>query len=169
MTLRMHIDRLKICVISMYNKVLDFTRIQLLYVLFPRVMMEPKHYILCHNAGVLTLFRKEIPPLANYTIQSRVWTWNEKWVWLQHRFILTDEPNKPVACIAVSKLVFKKTSGKTVPPHQVFELCDHDLSDPAIEERRKHNWEIASNLLKIDALVDDPYDWDTQLLPAAKL
>lgn len=129
-------------------------------------MMEPNHHIFAHNAGVLTLFKKEIPPLSNYTIQTRIWTWNEKWLWLQHRFVL---PKGVIACVAASKLVFKKTSGKTVPPRQVFELCGHNVDDPAIEQRRQQNWEIASHLLKVDALFSDPYDWDELRLPSAKL
>ncbi|CDS02799.1 hypothetical protein LRAMOSA00203 [Lichtheimia ramosa] len=152
---------------GMYNKVLDFGRIHLLYAIFPRVMMEPGHQIFCHNAGVVTLFRKEIKPLSKYVVQSRVWTWNKKWFWLQHRFIL---PDGTVACLCVSKLVFKKTSGKTIPPAEIFQLCGHDMSDLSIEERRQKNWELAEGLLKLDALNNDTYSWDElQVLPHAKL
>ncbi|KAI9271605.1 HotDog domain-containing protein [Phascolomyces articulosus] len=150
----------------MYNKNLDFGRIHILYTVLPRVMMEPHHHLFCHNAGVMCVFKKEIPPLSNYTIQTRIWTWNQKWMWLQHRFVL---PNGDVACYAVSKLVFKKTNGKTVPPTDVFELCGHALDDQ-VEERRKRNWEVAGNLLEMDALVKDPFSWTEQrVLPPAKL
>ncbi|KAG2221636.1 hypothetical protein INT45_001161 [Circinella minor] len=151
---------------GMYNKNLDFGRIHILYTILPRVMMEPNHHLFCHNAGVMCVFKKEIPPLSNYTVQTRVWTWNQKWLWLQHRFVL---PNGDIACYAVSKLVFKKTSGRTVPPSDIFELCGHEL-DAGVEERRKHNWDIAGNLLELDGLVKDPFSWNEQtLLPPAKL
>ncbi|KAI8138042.1 hypothetical protein BJV82DRAFT_632389 [Fennellomyces sp. T-0311] len=151
---------------SMYNKNLDFARIHTLYTLFPRIMMEPDHHIFCHNGGVYTMFKKEIPPMSNYTIETRIWTWNEKWMWLQHRFVL---PSDEIACAAVSKLVFKKTSGKTVPPVEVLQLCGHEL-DADIEERRKKNWEIAGKLLDADKLFKDPYSWtDQRFLPAAKM
>lgn len=41
---------------STFNKILDFGRIQLLYSIMPRIMMEPHHHIFCHNAGVMTLY-----------------------------------------------------------------------------------------------------------------
>ncbi|KAI8370169.1 hypothetical protein EDC96DRAFT_440132 [Choanephora cucurbitarum] len=147
---------------STYNKILDFNRIHVLYAIFPKMMMEPQHRLFGHNAGVITLFRKEIPPLARYKVQSRIWSWNQKWLFLQHRFLLEDGT---VACIAISKIVFKRLSGKTVPPSEVMELCGHDLSDPSIEDRRSQNWTIAQNVLNLDAIIHDPYPWQ----PAAKL
>ena len=72
-------------------------------------MMEPDHHIFAHNAGVFTLFKKEIAPFQSYTIQTRIWTWNEKWLFLQHRFI---DDKQQEYCIATSKIVFKQTSGK---------------------------------------------------------
>ncbi|KAI9322265.1 hypothetical protein BX666DRAFT_2022765 [Dichotomocladium elegans] len=152
---------------GMYNKVLDFSRVHLLFTLFPRVMIESTHGIVCHNAGVVTLFKKEIPPLSTYQVQTRILTWNAKWLWLQHRFML---PSGDIACVSVSKLVFKKSNGKTIPPAQLFELCGHSLSDPAIEERRQANWDLVEGILRLDALNNDTYDWNSpQSLPAAKL
>ncbi|KAI8968244.1 hypothetical protein BDF20DRAFT_916795 [Mycotypha africana] len=144
---------------SMYNKVLDFSRIHILYTIFPKVMMEPDHHLFGHNGGVVTLFRREIPSLAKYKVQSRIWTWNEKWLFLQHRFVLVDDKNT-VACLAVSKIVFKKLSGKTVPPADVLELCGHDITNNKyVEERRSRNWETAQHILSLDKLREDPYAW----------
>ncbi|CEG81266.1 hypothetical protein RMATCC62417_15489 [Rhizopus microsporus] len=145
---------------STYNKLLDFSRIHILYTVMPKVMMEPNHHIFAHNAGVLTLFKKEIPPFSKFNIESRIYTWNDKWVFLQHRFVFDDGS---VACYALSKIVFKKLSGKTVLPKQVFELCGHDLESSEIEERRAHNWEIAQNMLNLDQLVQDTYSWSAKL------
>ncbi|CAO3636254.1 unnamed protein product [Mucor hiemalis] len=111
-------------------------------------MMEPHHHIFAHNAGVFTLFKKEIPPLQAYTVQTRVWTWNEKWLFLQHRFVIEDEDEDIVCCIATSKIVFKQTSGKTVSPMEIFKLCGHDI-DETMEAKRAKNWEVAKNLLSI--------------------
>lgn len=118
-------------------------------------MMEPDHHIFAHNAGVFTLFKREIPPLQAYTIQTRVWTWNEKWLFLQHRFIIEHENgNLPtVCCIATSKIVFKQTSGKTVSPMEIFKLCGHPYDDVQVEKKRSENWEIAKNLLTMQ------HDW----------
>ncbi|KAI8376160.1 uncharacterized protein BYT42DRAFT_573636 [Radiomyces spectabilis] len=151
---------------STYNKMLDFSRIHLLYAVFPKMMMEPNHNIFGHNAGVLTLFKKEIAPFQQYTIQTRVWTWNQKWLWLQHRFVIPaegDQTEPTVACVAVSKLVFKRASGKTVSPAEVLELCGHFVNNPTVEERRARNWETAANLLKLDTLFTDRDSWENTL------
>jgi hypothetical protein len=123
-------------------------------VVVPKVMMDPDHHIFAHNAGVFTLFKKEIPPLSPYTIQTRIWTWNEKWLFLQHRFLL-DEKN--IVCVAVSKIVFKRASGKTVPPMNIFDLCGHIFNNE-YEDIRKKNWETAHQLLSMDKLFGDEWD-----------
>lgn len=146
-------------VFSMYNKILDFSRIHILYTIFPRVMMEPDHHIFGHSGGVVTLFRKEILPFSKYKVQTRIYTWNEKWLFLQHRFITQGENNQEiVACFAFSKIVFKKMSGRTVPPKDVLQLCGHEFNE-AVEERRATNWETASHILKLDKIRTDPYPW----------
>lgn len=146
----------------MYNKILDFSRIHLLYTIFPRVMMEPDHHIFGHSGGVVTLFRKEILPFAQYTVQTRIYTWNDKWLFLQHRFIMKGEEGEEdvIACFAFSKIVFKKMSGKTVPPQEVLQLCGHHF-DEGVEERRSYNWETARHILDLDKIRTDPYSWSS--------
>ncbi|KAI8062543.1 hypothetical protein BC940DRAFT_308517 [Gongronella butleri] len=142
---------------SSYNKMLDFSRIEVLYSIFSRAMLEPDQDVFCHNAGVVTLFKKEIPPFQKYTIEARVYTWNEKWLFLEHRFVYKRaSPQNPgeeeliVACAALSKMVFKRRSGKTILPADVLRICGHDLTDPAIEQQRKQHWDIASHALVLD-------------------
>ncbi|KAG1046463.1 hypothetical protein G6F43_011053 [Rhizopus delemar] len=145
---------------SMYNKALDFSRIEIFYTIVPKIMMEPDHHIFAHNAGVVTLFKKEIPPFSKYTVESRIYTWNDKWAMIQHRFVLDDGG---VACYALSKTVFKKLSGRTIPPRQVFQLCGHDLQNSDVEERRSHNWKTAEHMLNLDKVMHDPYVWKSSL------
>ncbi|CAO3636086.1 unnamed protein product [Cunninghamella blakesleeana] len=143
---------------------LDFSRIQVLYSIFTRVMMESNHNIYGHNGGVLTLFKKEIPPFQKYRVESRIFTWNEKWLIIEHRFVFDNEKGDLViACRALSKIVFKKGSGKTVPPSQVLEICGHDLSNPETERRREKHWDLAKHLLSLDTLFKDDYPWDSKL------
>jgi hypothetical protein len=154
---------------SSYNKMLDFSRIQVLYTIFARVMMEPNHGIYAHNGGVVTLFKKEIPPFQKYTMQSRIYTWSDKWLFVEHRFVYTTFADgyetEVVACAALSKVVFKRRSGKTVTPAHVLELCLHDLKDPSVEERRARNWKVAEKILSLDALFSDTQDsWNTSKL-----
>ncbi|KAI8337648.1 hypothetical protein BC941DRAFT_425838 [Chlamydoabsidia padenii] len=154
---------------SSYNKMLDFSRIQVLYTIFARVMMEPNHGVYAHNGGVITLFKKEIPPFQKYTMQSRIYTWSDKWLFLEHRFVYTTFTGgfetQVVACAALSKVVFKRGSGKTVSPAHVLELCLHDLTDPLVEERRSRNWKVAEHVLSLDALFNTNQDnWNTSKL-----
>ncbi|KAG1469586.1 hypothetical protein G6F56_003176 [Rhizopus delemar] len=145
---------------GMYNKILDFNRIELIYSVLPKAILEPDHHIFAHNAGVVTLFKKEIPPFAKYRTEGRFYSWDDKWIILQHRFVLEDDT---VACYAFSKIVFKKLSGKTVAPETVFKLCGHDLTDKEIEERRARNWETAQHFLSLDKAKEDPYPWKSKL------
>ncbi|CAO3613107.1 unnamed protein product [Cunninghamella echinulata] len=143
---------------------LDFSRIQVLYRIFARIMMEPNHDIYGHNGGVLTLFKKEIPPFQKYKVDSRIFTWNQKWLMIEHRFVFDNDKGEQVlACRSLSKIVFKKSSGKTVLPAEVLELCGHDLSDPEIERRREKHWDIAKHLLSLDDLFKTDYPWDSKL------
>ncbi|ORX56972.1 hypothetical protein DM01DRAFT_1320104 [Hesseltinella vesiculosa] len=141
---------------SSYNKVLDFSRIQTLYTVFCKAMMEPEHNVFCHNAGVVTLFKKEIPPFQKYTVESRVFSWNEKWLFLEHRFIykVAGQDQPVLACRALSKMVFKLRNGKTLSPDHVLRLCGHDLADPAIEQQRALHWTIADHFLSLNGLFD---------------
>ncbi|RUS22401.1 hypothetical protein BC937DRAFT_89449 [Endogone sp. FLAS-F59071] len=164
---------------SSYNKVLDFSRIRLLYLLLPQVMLDQDASIYCNNAGVLTLFKKEIVPLQRYTIQTRILTWDEKWFWLEHRFVYPKElarrqqnqslgdddsvtpkelkaPDDEivVACIALSKLVFKERSGKTVPPTTVLEICGHGVGNEEREERRARAYAYLEGLANTEKLFD---------------
>ncbi|KAI8972282.1 hypothetical protein BDB01DRAFT_730423 [Pilobolus umbonatus] len=139
---------------SMYNKALDFSRFHFLFSICPRVLVEPQD-VFAHNGGVITLFIKEIPSLSKYKVESRIWTWNEKWMFVQHRFLRAGDQ---VACIAFSKLVFKTASGKTLQPKAILELCGHEMTE-AVEERRAFNWNTAKHILALDETKRDPYAW----------
>ncbi|KAI9279870.1 HotDog domain-containing protein [Sporodiniella umbellata] len=145
---------------GMYNKMLDFSRIELLYSIFPKVCIVQDLHIFGHTGGVVTLFRKEIPPFAKYRVQGRLYAWNNKWFVIQHRFVLDDGT---VACYALSKIVFKKLSGKSIPPEQILEICGHNVNDKEIIERNAHNWETAQHILCLDKATEDPYPWTSKL------
>ncbi|RUO95472.1 hypothetical protein BC936DRAFT_143946 [Jimgerdemannia flammicorona] len=144
-------------------------------------MLDPDASIYCNNAGVLTLFKKEIAPLQRYTVQTRVLTWDDKWFWLEHRFVYPKDPAAyqrwptrhhqqadedtaaaaadkhaedeiVVACVALSKLVFKERTGKTVPPATVLEICGHGVGDEERERRRAKTFEVVEGLQKTERL-----------------
>lgn len=148
---------------SMYNRWLDHGRVPAVCLLFGDIAMNPeKHNAYYSIAGVVTLYRREIRPLASYTIQSRVLAWDEKWLFHQHRFLLNDGT---VSCLALTKSVFKEKSRKTIPPAKLLALAGHDLTDPEVEARRKRNYEEAVvPFLKMDAFINnEPYQWEDKV------
>lgn len=148
---------------SMYNRWLDHGRIPAVCLLFGEIALYPEKYNAYYSiAGVVTLYRQEIRPLASYTIQSRLLAWDEKWLFHQHRFVLD---NGKVACLALTKSVFKEKSRKTIPPAKMLTMAGHNVTDPEVEARRKRNYEEAvAPFLKMDAFINnDPYAWDDKL------
>ena len=145
---------------SMYNRWLDQGRVPAVCLLLGDIAINPQKYNAYYsNAGVVTLYRREIRVLTPYTMQSRLLAWDEKWIFHQHRFVLDDGT---VACLAVSKSVFKEKSRKTIPPAKLLAMAGHNVTDPEIEARRKTNYEEAvAPFLKMDAFINnDPYVWD---------
>ncbi|KAF8926931.1 hypothetical protein EDD21DRAFT_384733 [Dissophora ornata] len=69
---------------SSYNKMMDFARIDLCTRLFPGWQVEHK-FDMCLAQTVL-FFKAEVPRFSKYTITSRIFTWDDKWIWMQHRF-----------------------------------------------------------------------------------
>ncbi|KAG9327486.1 hypothetical protein KVV02_000435 [Mortierella alpina] len=69
---------------SSYNKMMDFARIDLCTSLFPSWQHLHKFDILL--AQTVLLFKAEVPRFSKYTITSRIFTWDDKWIWIQHRF-----------------------------------------------------------------------------------
>ncbi|KAF9965328.1 hypothetical protein BGZ70_005041 [Mortierella alpina] len=69
---------------SSYNKMMDFARIDLCTSLFPSWQHLHKFDIML--AQTVLLFKAEVPRFSKYTITSRIFTWDDKWIWIQHRF-----------------------------------------------------------------------------------
>ncbi|KAF9359470.1 hypothetical protein BGX26_012205 [Mortierella sp. AD094] len=69
---------------SSYNKMMDFARIELCTRLFPG-WKNPHKFDMCLAQTVL-FFKSEVPRFSKYTITSRIFTWDDKWIWMQHRF-----------------------------------------------------------------------------------
>ncbi|KAF9277725.1 hypothetical protein BGZ68_009054 [Mortierella alpina] len=69
---------------SSYNKMMDYARIDLCTSLFPSWQHLHKFDIML--AQTILLFKAEVPKFSKYTITSRIFTWDDKWVWIQHRF-----------------------------------------------------------------------------------
>ncbi|GJJ78667.1 hypothetical protein EMPS_11026 [Entomortierella parvispora] len=69
---------------SSYNKMMDFARIDLCTRLFPGWQVRNKFDM--RLAQTVLFFKAEVPRFSKYTITSRIFTWDDKWIWMQHRF-----------------------------------------------------------------------------------
>ncbi|KAG0056143.1 hypothetical protein BGZ83_006238 [Gryganskiella cystojenkinii] len=69
---------------SSYNKMMDFARIHLCTRLFPSWQVNNKFDM--RLAQTVLFFKAEVPRFSKYTITSRIFTWDDKWIWMQHRF-----------------------------------------------------------------------------------
>ncbi|KNC99379.1 uncharacterized protein SPPG_05623 [Spizellomyces punctatus DAOM BR117] len=120
---------------STYNKHLDYARTDWAIAILG---LDFNRKVMIMVGGVQSFFMRELGPLQKYAIESTLLGYDEKWIYVQHRFISTT-PHKPstVHCIAISKLVLKEPNGKTLPFGQALHIigCAEAMS-PHNEERR---------------------------------
>ncbi|CAG8483273.1 611_t:CDS:2 [Paraglomus occultum] len=149
---------------SSYNKLLDYARYAHVTGQWGTPLIKKELFI--HNAGIQTFFKKEIPPFAKFLVETRLLTWNEKWMFLIHRFVLAK--TKVTSCICTSKLVFKQPNGKTVKPEDVFELCGYVCNSE--QERqlrdmlRDNGMKYAESILQMDGLFEESELWNENQL-----
>ncbi|KAF9586577.1 hypothetical protein BGW38_001822 [Lunasporangiospora selenospora] len=109
---------------SSYNKVMDYARIDLCTRLFPGWQYRHK-FDMCLAQTVL-FFKAEVPRFSKYTITSRIFTWDDKWIWMQHRFSIkrkTSRPKKTLPVILADGELIKDED-------EVVEEEDEDDIDP---------------------------------------
>ncbi|GMG39874.1 unnamed protein product [Ambrosiozyma monospora] len=92
-------------------------------------------------------FLKDIKPFERYVMDSRILTWNEKWV-----FTLTViRVGNRVCSISVAKMVFK--NGRiTIRPKEIIEGCGYDLK--ALEDVRARNFKLVTEIVDATELLD---------------
>ncbi|KAF9163912.1 hypothetical protein DFQ26_002025 [Actinomortierella ambigua] len=69
---------------SSYNKMLDYSRIELFCRLFPG--WRTRHIFDMRLAQTVCFFKAEVPKFSKYTVTSRIFTWDDKWIWISSRF-----------------------------------------------------------------------------------
>ncbi|KAK3837269.1 MAG: hypothetical protein JOS17DRAFT_680383 [Linnemannia elongata] len=140
---------------SSYNKMMDFARIQLCTLLFPGWQHRHK-FDMCLAQTVL-FFKAEVPRFSKYTITSRIFAWDDKWIWMQHRFSIKRK-TRPLCCIAYSRMVAKHPKGKTIVPVKLFEKMGHKEAYPGEwEQYRQLGMSLIEGMMKIgDPTADLP-------------
>ncbi|RHZ88821.1 hypothetical protein Glove_21g252 [Diversispora epigaea] len=150
---------------------INWARIDFLVLLFPEAFKE---YFAFAASGVSVYFKKEIPRFSTYKIQTKLLTWNGKWIFLIHRFITESKNNSDntnnnknninVHTVGISKLVFKEKNGKTIIPEQFFDKfgfkCETEESKIKREEIRKKGWQFIEGLFEFEKLIDYCEDKD---------
>ncbi|CAI2180747.1 894_t:CDS:10 [Funneliformis geosporum] len=86
---------------------------------------------------VITNFNSEIPILSRYSIHSRVFTWDNKWFYLISYFRL--HSTNEIASIALSKVIFKVSSGKTIKSEVMFETSGYFKNESIEEKEEREN------------------------------
>ncbi|HET7275981.1 MAG TPA: thioesterase family protein [Longimicrobiaceae bacterium] len=74
-------------------------------------------------------FRRSLSPFQRYEIHTRLLCWDDKWMYLEQRFMAGGE----MAAIALVKGLFLQPNG-TVPPQAVVDLANPDLESPPFPE-----------------------------------
>ncbi|RHZ88639.1 hypothetical protein Glove_21g249 [Diversispora epigaea] len=154
-----------------YNKHMDWARAEFVMLQFPEASVKPNFSLAI--SGVSMYFKKEIPRFSTFKIQTKILTWNGKWIFLIHRFITesknnsdntNDNKNINVHAVGITKLVFKEKNGKTVIPEQFFDengfKCETEESKIKREEIRKKGWKFIEGLLEFEKLIDYCEDKD---------
>ncbi|KAG0249566.1 hypothetical protein BG011_009132 [Mortierella polycephala] len=129
---------------SSYNKMMDYARIDLCTRVFPGWQYRHK-FDMCLAQTVL-FFKAEVPRFSKYTITSRIFTWDDKWIWMQHRFSIKRKV-RPVRnalnVIQAAELSAKEAENTSSEPIRdedvVVEEEDEDDIDPIEAKAPKGN------------------------------
>ncbi|GBB85601.1 hypothetical protein RclHR1_01210009 [Rhizophagus clarus] len=149
---------------SSYNKVLDHARGYFLGTLFANIMWYRKPSIM--QRSVLMVFDHEIPPFSNYSVHTRILTWDHKWLVLVSYFRLHKD-NK-IASLGISKCIFKEPNGKTIRPEEIFEASGYlknesEKGKEEREKRRQRGMKFVEGIHVAEGLFDDEFVKDLNL------
>jgi len=76
--------------------------------------------------GSITIrFRRPIAPFEKFSVTTRILTWDDKWLYLEHKFLTA----KDVPAIAVAKATFVAKTGR-VPMAMVLDLTGYTGPKP---------------------------------------
>jgi len=96
-------------------------------------------------AATTVRYRKSLKPFRRYDLQSRILTWDEKWVYFEHRFVRKGE----VAVVIYVRGGFVGSKGM-VPPEKLNALMGMNLEAPAHPEWLKQ-WQAAEEGMRLAA------------------
>jgi len=109
---------------SRYHSFMDLSRVDMTMRsgAWPRVRQEGMLPALGSSS---IRFRRAIRPLQKFTITCRMLSWDEKWIYMEHRFLAEGD----VFAIAVVKAAFIDKNGR-VPTERLVKVMGYDGSRP---------------------------------------
>ncbi|KAI9136334.1 hypothetical protein BKA69DRAFT_1019288, partial [Paraphysoderma sedebokerense] len=105
---------------SSYNKALDYIRISFFAATFgTSVCRKELHFA---NAGTMMWFLKSIGLGQKYSIKTKLLTWDRKWVWTLHYFVVE---GGEIVSVGLVKQCLKFKSGRTVNVWDALSWAGH--------------------------------------------
>ncbi|MEO1244173.1 MAG: thioesterase family protein [Pseudomonadota bacterium] len=92
--------------------------------------------------GAVVRFRRTLKPLQTYRLETRLLSWDERWWFLQHRFI--DEEGRSVA-MAIARCALRDRDG-WVDTKQVLRAVSPDAIPPVPPEFAVH-WQASEDAM----------------------
>ncbi|ODV78922.1 uncharacterized protein CANTADRAFT_21710 [Suhomyces tanzawaensis NRRL Y-17324] len=99
-------------------------------------------------ATVKCTFRRELKPFQRFRIESKVFAWDRKWLFVLSKFVSGKDGQK-LHTVAVTKYVFKK--GRiTIPPEQIIKECG--LWSEDAQKENEANYKLVQHLSDTDEI-----------------
>ena len=70
-------------------------------------------------------FRRSISPFQKFTVTARVLAWDDKWIYIEHRFLTGAD----VAAISIVKTIFLSPKGR-IPTEQLIAIMGYSGAKP---------------------------------------
>lgn len=131
-----------------YLTIMDLGRLDLiLRTGLLKIMVQQKSVPILASASIR--YRLSLDPFQKYTLQTQILGWDEKWFYIEQRFLMGSGPKKgDVAAIGLVKgCFFNNTSKSTVPTPQVLGAIGYHYASPALPQHVT-DWLSAEETLK---------------------
>lgn len=100
-------------------------------------------------------YRIPLMPFEEYELQTRILCWDDKWVFMEQRFIIADGPKAGVAAAIglIKGSFYDKNTKTTVPTGDIINAIGHSEESPAMPDYIL-KWQEAEDVLR-DAMAHE--------------
>lgn len=100
-------------------------------------------------------YRIPLMPFEEYELQTRILCWDDKWVFMEQRFIIADGPKAGVAAAIglIKGSFYDKNTKTTVPTGDIIKAIGHSEDSPAMPDYIQ-KWQEAEDVLR-DAMAHE--------------